>query len=87
MIASFGYVVAAPFHTDPTFRNGEDLENTTDIFHLVTHLEEFNALQALRPLALSATSTLCSGNRNGAIASIRRRSARSARAWAPSRSC
>ena len=33
VMASFGYVVAAPFHTDQTFLNVEDLETVTDIFY------------------------------------------------------
>jgi predicted dienelactone hydrolase len=58
VFASFGYVVAAPFHTDAAFSNLRDLEGFLDFLYLVTHLEEFNAMQALRPLALSKTLDL-----------------------------
>ena len=61
VMASFGYVVAAPFHTDATFLNVEDLQTVTDAVFLATHFEQFNALQALRPLALSATLDLVLG--------------------------
>ena len=54
VFASFGYVVVAPFHTDATFSDLQNLEGFLDFLYLVTHLEQFNAMQALRPLALSA---------------------------------
>ena len=57
VFASFGYVVAAPFHADATFSDLK-LENLGDAFYLLTHLENFLAMQALRPLALSATIDL-----------------------------
>ena len=57
VFASFGYVVAAPFHTDAKFSDLK-LENIDDVFYLFTHLEDFLAMQALRPLALSATIDL-----------------------------
>jgi hypothetical protein len=52
-LASYGYVVAAPFHGDPRF---SDLtpDNLGNVFYLVAHLSDFIAMQALRPLALSA---------------------------------
>jgi hypothetical protein len=57
VFASFGYVVAAPFHGDPRI---SDLvpENIVNLFYLVAHLDNFIAMQALRPLALSATLDL-----------------------------
>ena len=58
VFASFGYVVAAPFHTDAAFSNLRDLDGFLDFLFLVTHLEQFNAMQALRPLALSKTLDL-----------------------------
>ena len=58
VFASFGYVVVAPFHTDATFSDLRNLDGFLDFFYLVTHLEQFNAMQALRPLALSATLDL-----------------------------
>ncbi len=57
VLASFGYVVAAPFHADATFSDLK-LEDFGDVFFLLTHLESFLAMQALRPLALSATIDL-----------------------------
>ena len=57
LFASFGYVVAAPFHGDPRI---SDLlpDNIGNFFFLLTHLDNFNAMQALRPLSLSATLDL-----------------------------
>ncbi len=53
LLASYGYVVVAPFHGDGRF--GElQLENVDDLAYLVLHLRDFLALQAVRPLALSA---------------------------------
>jgi predicted dienelactone hydrolase len=52
--ASYGYVVAAPFHGDARFF-GLSLDSIGDITFLLTHLQNFLALQALRPLSLSAT--------------------------------
>jgi predicted dienelactone hydrolase len=57
VFASFGYVVAAPFHTDATFSDLQ-LDNVNDVFYLLTHLQNFLAMQALRPLALSASIDL-----------------------------
>jgi predicted dienelactone hydrolase len=57
VLASFGYVVAAPFHGDWQYNNVK-LESLGDLFYLVTHLRDFLAMQALRPLALSATIDL-----------------------------
>jgi predicted dienelactone hydrolase len=54
LLASFGYIVAAPFHGDLRFSNlvPESIDN---LFYLITHLDDFIAMQALRPLSLSAT--------------------------------
>ena len=57
VFASFGYVVAAPFHTDATFSDLQ-LDNVSDVIYLLTHLQNFLAMQALRPLALSASIDL-----------------------------
>ena len=57
VFASFGYVVAAPFHTDATFSDLR-LDNVSDVIYLLTHLQNFLAMQALRPLALSASIDL-----------------------------
>jgi predicted dienelactone hydrolase len=58
VLASFGYVVAAPFHGDPRFSPDLELDNVGDIVYLLTHLRDFLAMQALRPLSLSATLDL-----------------------------
>jgi len=55
VFASFGYVVAAPFHTDAAFSDLRALDGLLDFVFLVRHLEQFNAVQALRPLVLSKT--------------------------------
>ena len=57
LLASFGYVVAAPFHGDPRFAD-LSLDNLSDLGYVFTHLRDFLALQALRPLSLSATIDL-----------------------------
>jgi len=57
VLASFGYVVAAPFHGDPRFTN-TTLDSIGDVVYLLTHLTDFIAMQALRPLSLSATLDL-----------------------------
>lgn len=62
VLASFGYVVAAPFHGDPRFAPNLVLENVGDIVYLILHLRDFLALQALRPLSMSATLDLLLAN-------------------------
>ena len=57
VFASFGYVVAAPFHGDFRFSNLQ-LDNLSDVFYALTHIRDFTAMQALRPLSLSATIDL-----------------------------
>jgi hypothetical protein len=54
LMASFGYGVAAPFHGDGRFGNLK-LDSFDDLPYLVLHLRDFLAMQALRPLSLSAT--------------------------------
>ncbi len=54
IFASNGYVVAAPFHGDARFAIVQP-ESLNDFAYLLTHLRDFNAMQALRPLSLSAT--------------------------------
>jgi predicted dienelactone hydrolase len=54
LIASFGYVVASPFHGDGRFGNLQ-LDSLADLPYLILHLRDFLAMQALRPLSLSAT--------------------------------
>ncbi len=51
-LASFGYVVVAPFHGDPRFADVK-LEDFEDTFYALLHYKDFVALQAVRPLSLS----------------------------------
>jgi predicted dienelactone hydrolase len=57
VLASYGYVVAAPFHGDMRFTDLK-IDDLTDFVQLVSHLSDFLALEAIRPLALSATIDL-----------------------------
>lgn len=61
IFASNGYVVAAPFHGDGRFSLLQP-ESLSDYLYLLTHLRDFNAMQALRPLSLSATIDLLLAN-------------------------
>ncbi|HEY5307625.1 MAG TPA: hypothetical protein VIK97_03865, partial [Casimicrobiaceae bacterium] len=54
VLASNGYVVAAPFDGDGRFGKLQ-LENFNDFVYVVSHLRDFVGMQALRPLSLSAT--------------------------------
>jgi len=54
VLASNGYVVAAPFDGDGRFAKLQ-LENFNDFVYVVSHIRDFIGLQALRPLSLSAT--------------------------------
>jgi hypothetical protein len=54
LLASYGYVVVAPFHGDGRFGSLQ-LEDVGDITYLVLHLRDFLGMQAVRPLALSAS--------------------------------
>lgn len=55
--ASYGFVVVAPFHGDPRFSNLK-IEDLSDAVAVLSHLSDFVALQALRPLSMSATLDL-----------------------------
>jgi predicted dienelactone hydrolase len=57
ILASYGYVVAAPFHRDWQYNNLV-LDSFADVLYLIAHLRDFLAMQAVRPLALSATIDL-----------------------------
>lgn len=57
VFASYGYIVIAPFHGDFRFSN-LNIDNLGDVIELVEHQEDFTALQALRPLAISAALDL-----------------------------
>jgi hypothetical protein len=57
VLASYGYIVVAPFHGDARFSNLriDDLEDAIDV---ATNPANFTALQALRPLSISAALDL-----------------------------
>jgi len=55
--ASYGYVVIAPFHGDLRFSNLK-INKLDDAIAVVSHLDNFTALQALRPLSISAALDL-----------------------------
>ena len=61
ILASYRYIVAAPFHGDWQY-NHVDLQTFADVLYLITHLRDFLAMQALRPLTLSATIDLLSNS-------------------------
>ncbi|HET7097968.1 MAG TPA: hypothetical protein VFJ68_11320, partial [Casimicrobiaceae bacterium] len=61
VLASYGYIVAAPFHGDWQYGTA-DLSSFADIVYLIAHLRDYLAMQALRPLALSATIDLLFNN-------------------------
>jgi predicted dienelactone hydrolase len=53
VFASYGYVVIAPFHGDVRFSDLK-IDNLSDAIDVASHLDNFTALQALRPLSISA---------------------------------
>jgi predicted dienelactone hydrolase len=57
MFASYGYVVVAPFHGDPRFSD-LGVDNLADAVRVLSSLRDFVALQALRPLSMSAALDL-----------------------------
>ena len=59
--ASFGYVVVAPFHGDPRFSDLK-IDDLSDAVTVLSHLADFLALQALRPLSVSAALDLILAN-------------------------
>jgi len=60
VFASYGYIVVAPFHGDPRFSNLK-IDDFSDAVTLLSHLTDFLALQALRPLSVSAAIDLMLG--------------------------
>jgi predicted dienelactone hydrolase len=56
-LASFGYVVVAPFHGDPRFTNLQ-IDDFRDAVAVLSHLGDAVAMQALRPLSMSASLDL-----------------------------
>jgi predicted dienelactone hydrolase len=57
VFASYGYVVIAPFHGDLRF-SVLKVEDLSDAITLLLHLSDFTAMQALRPLSISAALDL-----------------------------
>jgi predicted dienelactone hydrolase len=57
ILVSYGYVVIAPFHGDLRFSN-LNIDNLDDAIAVATNLENFTAVQALRPLSISAALDL-----------------------------
>jgi predicted dienelactone hydrolase len=55
--ASYGFVVVGPFHGDPRFSNLK-IDDLSDAVAVLSHLGDFVALQALRPLSMSAALDL-----------------------------
>jgi predicted dienelactone hydrolase len=53
VLASYGYVVVAPFHGDPRFSDLK-VNDLSDAVAVLAHLTDFLALQTLRPLSVSA---------------------------------
>lgn len=56
-LASYGYVVVAPFHGDPRFVNLQ-IGDFGDVVTVLSRLSDVIAMQALRPLAVSAALDL-----------------------------
>ncbi len=57
VFASYGYVVIAPFHGDLRFSDLK-IDDLSDAIAVVSHLSNFTAMQALRPLSISAALDL-----------------------------
>jgi len=57
VFASYGYVVIAPFHGDLRFSDLK-IDNLSDAIAVALNLDNFTALQALRPLSISAALDL-----------------------------
>ena len=53
VFASYGYVVIAPFHGDLRFSDLK-IADLSDAIAVLSHLSNFTAMQALRPLSISA---------------------------------
>ena len=53
-LASFGYIVAAPFHGDARF-SVVQIDSIGNLFSVLQHFDEFVEMEALRPLSLKAT--------------------------------
>lgn len=61
VLASHGYVVIAPFHGDFRFSD-LNIDNIGDAIAIASHLDDFTAMQALRPLEITTALTLVLGH-------------------------
>ncbi len=57
VLASYGYVVVAPFHGDLRF-SVLKISDLSDAIAVLLHVSDFTAMQALRPLSISAALDL-----------------------------
>ena len=57
IFASYGFVVIAPFHGDVRFSDLK-IDDLSDAIAVLSHLSNFTAMQALRPLSISAALDL-----------------------------
>jgi predicted dienelactone hydrolase len=57
ILASYGYVVIAPLHGDLRFSDLR-IDDLSDAIAVLSHLSNFTAMQALRPLSISAALDL-----------------------------
>jgi len=57
VFASYGYVIIAPLHGDLRFSDLA-IDNLSDAIAVLSHLSNFTAMQALRPLSISAALDL-----------------------------
>lgn len=53
LLASYGYVVIAPFHGDPRFADF-DINNVSDALYAALHFSDYIEMQAIRPLSMKA---------------------------------
>ncbi len=57
VLASYGFIVVAPFHGDLRFSDLQ-IDDIGDAVTVLSHLSDFTAMQALRPLSISAALDL-----------------------------
>ena len=60
-MASYGYIVAAPFHGDKRFSRVK-IEDIEDIFYIIFNFDRIVELQALRPVSIKAVIDLMLAN-------------------------
>jgi len=54
LLASYGYVVIAPFHGDARIADIQ-IDNLSDLAYSILHFSDYTAMQAVRPLSLGAS--------------------------------